>query len=126
VLPAAEQTNHGAQYTSRAFADACHRARNPPIHERHRELCGQRSLDQLLRPWSVSRLNVALKDSASAAKQECGLDDYQVRRYPGGHRHITLTMAAHLTVLRARKLNSEKAETDPPSSPTTASPRSDA
>ena len=44
------------------------------------------------------------------------LDDYQVRRYPGWHRHMTLAMAAHacLTVLRARELDTGKAETDPP------------
>ncbi|MGC9479050.1 hypothetical protein ACP4I1_33545 [Streptomyces sp. WG4] len=29
-----------------------------------------------------------------SAKHECGLDDYQVRRYPGWHRHMTLAMAA--------------------------------
>lgn len=54
------------------------------------------------------------------AKQECGLDDYQVRRYPGWYRHITLAMAAHacLTVLRARVLDAGKAETDPPTSST--------
>ncbi|MFI0813417.1 IS701 family transposase, partial [Streptomyces echinatus] len=49
------------------------------------------------------------------------------RRYPGWHRHMTLAMAAHacLTVLRARQLDMENAETDPPSSSTSASPRSD-
>jgi hypothetical protein len=56
------------------------------------------------------------------------LDDYQVRRYPGWHRHMTLAMAAHtcLTVLRARQMDADKAETDPPRSSTSASPRSDA
>ncbi|KUN76566.1 hypothetical protein AQJ64_36965 [Streptomyces griseoruber] len=49
------------------------------------------------------------------------LDDYQVR-------HMTPAMAAHacLTVLHARELDTDKAETDPPSSSTSASPRSDA
>ncbi len=30
-----------------------------------------------------------------AAKNECGLDEYEVRRYPGWYRHITLAMLAH-------------------------------
>jgi len=55
------------------------------------------------------------------------LDNHQVRRYPGWHRHMTLAMAARacLTVLRARELDAEKAETDPPRSSPSASPRSD-
>ncbi|CAK7286411.1 hypothetical protein SGPA1_40671 [Streptomyces misionensis JCM 4497] len=49
-------------------------------------------------PW-------AIEECFQRAKQERGLDDYQVRRYPGWHRHMTLAMAAHacLTVLRARE-----------------------
>lgn len=41
---------------------------------------------------------------------------------------MTLAMAAHacLSVLWAQELDTEKAETDPPSSSTSASPRSDA
>ncbi|MFH8445918.1 IS701 family transposase [Streptomyces sp. NPDC018026] len=67
----------------------------------------------------------AIDHPVHSAKQECGLDDYQVRRHPGWHRHMTLAMAAHacLTVLRARELDTGKAETDPPSSSTSASPR---
>ncbi|MFF4116449.1 hypothetical protein ACFY0P_23670 [Streptomyces sp. NPDC001714] len=30
-----------------------------------------------------------------AAKNECGLDQHEVRRYPGWYRHITLAMLAH-------------------------------
>ena len=83
------------------------------------------TLDELIR---VAGSRWAVEECFQTAKQECGLDDYQVRRYPGWHRHITLAMAAHacLTVLRARELDTEKAETDPPSSSPSASPKSDA
>ncbi|WP_333768045.1 IS701 family transposase [Streptomyces sp. IBSBF 2435] len=86
------------------------------------------TLDQLIR---IAGSRWAVEECFQTAKGECGLDDYQVRRYDGWHRHTTLAMAAHacLTVLRARALNTAdagKAETDPPSSSTTASPRSDA
>jgi len=39
-----------------------------------------------------------------AAKGECGLDHYEVRKYQGWCRHITLALLAHayLTVTRAR------------------------
>lgn len=83
------------------------------------------TLDELIR---IAGSRWAVEERFQTAKQECGLDDYQVRRYPGWHRHMTLAMAAHacLTVLRARQLDADKAETDPPSSSTSASPRSDA
>jgi SRSO17 transposase len=82
-------------------------------------------LDELIR---IAGSRWAVEECFQTAKQECGLDDYQVRRYPGWHRHMTLAMAAHacLTVLRARQLDTDKAETDPPSSSTSASPKSDA
>ncbi|WP_439944273.1 IS701 family transposase [Streptomyces sp. BBFR115] len=82
------------------------------------------TLDELIR---IAGSRWAIEECFQSAKQECGLDDYQVRRYPGWHRHMTLVMAAHacLTVLRARELNAGKAETDPPSSSTSASPRYD-
>jgi SRSO17 transposase len=73
------------------------------------------TLDELVR---VAGSRWAIEECFQSAKQECGLDDYQVRRYPGWHRHVTFAMAAHaaLTVLRARTLDTGKAETDPPSS----------
>ncbi|MBV7245532.1 IS701 family transposase [Streptomyces sp. MW-W600-10] len=82
------------------------------------------TLDDLIR---VAGSRWAIEECFQSAKQECGLDDYQVRRYPGWHRHTTLAMAAHacLTVLRARELDAGKAETDPPSSSTSALPRYD-
>lgn len=37
----------------------------------------------------------AIEECFQAAKNEVGLDQYQVRRYDGWHRHITLAMLAH-------------------------------
>ncbi|WP_345204127.1 IS701 family transposase, partial [Streptomyces lavendulae] len=73
------------------------------------------TLDELIR---IAGSRWAVEECFQTAKQECGLDDYQVRRYDGWHRHTTLAMAAQacLTVLRARELDTGKAETDPPSS----------
>ncbi|MFD5566372.1 IS701 family transposase [Kitasatospora griseola] len=55
---------------------------------------------------AVAGARWAIEECFQSAKGQCGLDDYQVRRYPGWHRHITLAMAAHayLTVLRAHQL----------------------
>jgi len=45
----------------------------------------------------------AIEECFQSAKNECGLDHYQVRKYTAWYRHITLSMAAHacLTVIRA-------------------------
>ncbi|BCM64881.1 hypothetical protein EASAB2608_00215 [Streptomyces sp. EAS-AB2608] len=82
------------------------------------------TLDELIRVAGSRR---TIEECFQSAKQECGLGDYQVRRYPGWHRHMTLATAAHacLTVLRAREADTGKAETDPPSSSTSASPKYD-
>ena len=37
----------------------------------------------------------AIEEAFQAAKNECGLDQYEVRRYTGWMRHITLAMLAH-------------------------------
>jgi SRSO17 transposase len=60
----------------------------------------------------------AIEECFQAAKNQCGLDEYEVRRYTGWYRHITLAMLAHafLTALAAQAQNEEIAETNPPTS----------
>ncbi|MER6611613.1 IS701 family transposase, partial [Streptomyces sp. NPDC000927] len=43
----------------------------------------------------VAAARWAIEESFQVAKNECGLDQYEVRRYPGWYRHITLAMLAH-------------------------------
>jgi hypothetical protein len=52
----------------------------------------------------------AIEECFQAAKNECGLDEYEVRRYVGWYRHITLAMLAHavLTALAAEASNDAK------------------
>ena len=54
-----------------------------------------------------------------AAKQEVGLDEYEVRSWTGWHRHVTLACLAHafLTVVRAHGGDplAEAKKGDPPS-----------
>ena len=44
-----------------------------------------------------------MEEGFQQAKTEVGLDHYEVRRWPGWYRHITLALLAHayLTVTRA-------------------------
>lgn len=49
-------------------------------------------VDQLVR---VAGHRWAIEECFQAAKNECGLDQYEVRRYVGWMRHITLAMLAH-------------------------------
>jgi SRSO17 transposase len=50
------------------------------------------TIDELVR---VVGARWAIQECFQAAKNEVGLDQYQVRRYDGWHRHITLAMLAH-------------------------------
>ena len=52
----------------------------------------------------------AVEECFQTAKNECGLDHYQVRLYDAWYRHITLSMAAHaaLTVARALARDARK------------------
>jgi hypothetical protein len=43
----------------------------------------------------IAGVRWALEAAFQAAKDEYGLDEYEIRRYPGWYRHITLAMLAH-------------------------------
>ncbi|MFK0111579.1 IS701 family transposase [Streptomyces sp. NPDC091217] len=55
----------------------------------------------------------AIEECFQAAKNECGLDQYEVRRYVGWYRHITLAMLVHafLAAMTAHALERGAAET---------------
>ncbi|MFY1676005.1 IS701 family transposase [Streptomyces sp. WMMC905] len=57
-----------------------------------------------------------VEECFQTAKNECGLDHYQVRRYDAWYRHITLSMAAlaALTAIRAHELEKGAAILDKP------------
>ena len=56
----------------------------------------------------------AVEEGFEQAKGEVGLDHYEVRRWPGWYRHITLALLAHafLAVTRAQATNSERTKGD--------------
>jgi SRSO17 transposase len=58
----------------------------------------------------IAGVRWAIEETFQTAKNEVGLDHYQVRRYPGWYRHITLAMLAHafLTITRAGTRSREK------------------
>jgi SRSO17 transposase len=58
----------------------------------------------------IAGVRWAIEETFQTAKNEVGLDHYQVRRYGGWYRHITLAMLAHafLTITRAGTRPREK------------------
>jgi SRSO17 transposase len=52
-----------------------------------------------------------IEEGFEQAKGEVGLDHYEVRRWPGWYRHITLALLAHafLVVTRAQASSSDQA-----------------
>jgi SRSO17 transposase len=72
------------------------------------------SLGRLVR---VAGTRWAIEESFESAKGEVGLDQYEVRRWPGWYRHITLALLAHayLTVIRAGAVTGKKGEPAPAS-----------
>jgi SRSO17 transposase len=62
----------------------------------------------------VAGIRWAVEEGFQQAKTEVGLDHYEVRRWPGWYRHITLALLAHafLVVTRARATSSNRAKGD--------------
>lgn len=62
-------------------------------------------LDKLV---AIAGCRWAIEEGFEQAKQETGLDEYEVRSWVGWHRHITLSLLAHATLaaLRARAAKS--------------------
>ncbi|MER6690632.1 IS701 family transposase [Streptomyces minutiscleroticus] len=67
-----------------------------------------------------------IEECFQSAKNECGLDEYEVRRYTGWYRHITLAMLAHTFLAAAAAQEREKgaATTTHPTSWTSHQPKS--
>ena len=80
-------------------------------------------------PARVAGSHWAIEKRFQAANNQCGLDEYEARRYVGRYRHITLAMLAYafLTVLAAQTQDTAKgaAETTPPASSPSPGQRSD-
>ncbi|WP_328842488.1 hypothetical protein [Streptomyces europaeiscabiei] len=66
-------------------------------------------VDELVR---VAGARWVIEECFQAAKNECGLDEYEVRRYVGWYRHITLAMLAHTFLVAMSARAAEKG--DPP------------
>jgi SRSO17 transposase len=75
------------------------------------------TVEELVR---VAGMRWAIEECFQAAKNECGLDQYEVRRYTGWYRHITLAMLAHafLAAMAADAASKGAAETVPTRSST--------
>ena len=55
-----------------------------------------------------------IEEGFEQAKGEVGLDHYEVRRWPGWYRHVTLALLAHafLVVTRAQASSGDRAKGD--------------
>jgi SRSO17 transposase len=58
----------------------------------------------------------AVEECFESAKGEVGLDHYEVRRWPGWYRHITLALLAHAYLTVTRAAAAERGEPKRPTS----------
>lgn len=67
-----------------------------------------------------------IEECFQSAKNECGLDQYEVRRYVGWYRHITLAMLAHafLAVMAVQEREKGVSRPTHPTSWTSHQPKS--
>ncbi len=89
-------------------------------------LCSARVGTTLATLVAVAGKRWAIEETFQTGKGEVGLDHYQVRRYDGWYRHITLAMFAHafLTATRAASAGTGGHQTPPKTSSRSPSPRS--
>ena len=72
----------------------------------------KRSQAQLKRLVQIAGRRWEIEIGFEATKGECGLDQYEVRRWQGWYRHITLVLLAH-AVLVALRVREKKTHTRP-------------
>ena len=63
------------------------------------------SLDMLVR---VAGSRWRIEAAFEAAKSDCGLDEYEVRKWPAWKRHITLALLAHACLVVVRQQEHKK------------------
>lgn len=85
--------------------------------DEHQELAyyvvhAKRSQAQLKRLVQIAGRRWEIEIGFEATKGECGLDHYEVRRWQGWYRHITLALLAH-AVLVALRVREKKTHTRP-------------
>ncbi len=89
-------------------------------------LCSSPPRTTLTTLVAVAGKRWAIEETFQTGKTEVGLDHYQVRRYDGWYRHMTLAMFAHafLTVTRAASAGKGAHQTPVKTSSPSPSPRS--
>lgn len=89
-------------------------------------LCSAPAGTSLATLVAVAGTRWAIEETFQTGKGEVGLDHYQVRRYDGWYRHMTLAMFAHafLTITRAASAGKGGHQIPPKTSSISPSPRS--
>jgi SRSO17 transposase len=74
-----------------------------PVERAYYVVFARRAAATLGKLAQVAGTRWQIEVAFEAAKQECGLDEYEVRKWTAWHRHITLSMLAHafLAVIRS-------------------------